>query len=209
MADRLIFQSSVFKIQRCEYTAHACLIKDQEDAKEVMAHISLGYYSAHCAPYAFRLVEETGEVTEASEDLGEFLAGNTLMAVIRSFESIYRPAEASVLVMITRKVLGCFVPEMIQQLKYNAIRTCAHKALSKLNKKLFLPRQLKITPDHEPETVMTGETHTSERKETTKRNPLPTPAIQFNPDSLKIPLVPQRTKAERAAYRPGHFRDKS
>jgi hypothetical protein len=173
-----------------------------------MAHISLGYYSAHCAPYALRLVEENGEVSEAFEDLGEFLAGNTLMAVIRSFENIYRPAEASVLVMITRKVLGCFVPEMVQQLKYNAIRTCAHKALSKLNKKLFHPRQLNDEPDHAPETIA-RETDPSEKKETTKRNPLPTPSIQFNPDTLNIPSIPQRTKAERAAYRPGHFRDKS
>jgi hypothetical protein len=210
MGDRLIFQSTVFRIQKVEYTAHACLVTDVEDAKEVMAHISLGYYSAHCAPYALRLVDETGEITETYEDLGEFYAGNTLMAVIRSFESLYKSVDASVLVMITRKVSGCFVPDMIQNMKYNAIRTCAVKALTKLNKKMFQTKKVKDRAHHrEPESPIAvavfSENVVTEKKE--RRNPLPTPSINFDPDSFGIPPIQQKSKADRGNYRPGHFRD--
>jgi hypothetical protein len=210
MSDRLIFQSTEFRIQKVEYMAHACLVTGFEDAKEVMAHISLGYYSAHCAPYALRLVEETGEISEIYEDLGEFYAGNTLMAVIRSFDSLYKSVDASILVMITRKVSGCFVTDMIQNMKYNAIRTCAVKALTKLNKKMFQQKKPKDRSHRrEPESpvavTVLSENVVTDKKE--RRNPLPTPSINFDPDSFGIPPIQQKSKADRGAYRPGHFRD--
>lgn len=213
MSDRLIFQSTGFRIQKVEYMAHACVVTSFEDAKEVMAHISLGYYSAHCAPYALRLVGESGEISEVYEDLGEFYAGNTLIAVLRSFESLYKSVDVSILVMMTRKVSGCFVTDMIQNMKYNAIRTCAVKALTKLNKKMFQQNKTKERSHHpphrEPETPVAGtvlsENVVTEKKE--RRNPLPTPAINFDPDSFGIPPIQHKSKADRGAYRPGHFRD--
>lgn len=222
MGDRLVFQSPIFKIQKCEYIAHACLVTNYEDAKDVMAHISLGYYSANCAPYAILLKEDYHEYSEIYEDLGEFLAGNTLMSVLKSYENIYKSAEVCVLVMITRKIYGCFVTDMIQNMKYNAIRTCANKALIKLNKKMFQSRSKEsVRQQQQPETTitipnpslnMTATTSAIDNDNTInkkdKRKVLPTSSINFNPDSFGIPAIPQpKSKEERNQYRPGHFKD--
>lgn len=154
MSDRLIFQSPIYKLYKCEYIAHVCQIFSFEDAKEVMAFISLSYYSAHCSPYAIRLYSnETNEVNEIYEDLGEFNASQILISVLRSYESLYQTYSPSnnnnnnnnneniggisILLMLTRKVYGCFVTDMIQNNKYNAIRVCATKAITKFNKKMF------------------------------------------------------------------------
>mmetsp|Transcript_22432 Transcript_22432/g.32715 ORF Transcript_22432/g.32715 Transcript_22432/m.32715 type:complete len:210 (-) Transcript_22432:72-701(-) len=203
--DRLIYQSTVFQLKKCEYMAHACIVASYEDAKDMIAKISLGYYSAHCSPYALRLDSDNG-VEEYNDDMGEFSAGSTLASCLRSFENLYSQVNgANILLVLTRKVSGCFVTDMIQHQKYNAIRTCGHKALNKLNKHTVIP----ILPPRKDTGNSAHSTQPEEQAPVThidakfKRPVLPTPAIRFDPDKFDLPPIPN--SADKRKGRSGHF----
>lgn len=84
--------------------------------------------------------EEENNEADTYEDNGEFSAGAILAACLRNCEKHYkegaggvRASTGNILLVVTRKVQGCFVADMVQPLKYSAIRACAMQALERLN----------------------------------------------------------------------------
>jgi hypothetical protein len=101
--------------------------------------------------------EEEGGDGELQGDNGEFSAGAILAACLRNCEKLYgssckREGEGgtgNVLLVVTRRVRGCFVADMVQPLKYTAIRACAAQALDRLNFHLAT-RHLERAPQEAP-----------------------------------------------------------
>ena len=92
-----------------------------------------------------------------------------------------------------------------QHQKYNAIRTCGHKALNKLNKHTVIP----ILPPRKDTGNSAHSTQPEEQAPVThidakfKRPVLPTPAIRFDPDKFDLPPIPN--SADKRKGRSGHF----
>lgn len=91
--------------------------------------------------------DDEGEGAELQGDNGEFSAGAVLASCLRHCDKLYgssckRPGEGgtgNVLLVVTRRVHGCFVVDAVQSLKYAAIRQSAQAALQLLNQHLAAP----------------------------------------------------------------------
>lgn len=209
--NRPIFQSSVVKLRKIEYTAHACIVQSYEDAIDVVTRISLDCYSAQCAPYAMRLEDGDG-IREIYEDQGEFTAGSTLASCLKSFEKKYNSVSgANILVVVTRKVSGFFVGDIIQHQKFNAIKTCGMHALKKLNKHV-IPRgvetdMIENKGDRRIDPVEITSDPDQVKKAGNSR-PVHKPAtVNFDPGNFDLPAIPEpRRKNKRPG--PGHFMDR-
>jgi hypothetical protein len=99
---------------------------------------------------------EQEQEQELSADNGEFSAGAILASCLRQNEKLYgssckREGEGgtgNLILVVTRKVQGCFVADSVQALKYGAIRRCATQALALLHHHLatrHLPEQPSLT----------------------------------------------------------------
>ena len=158
-----VYLSNVVRAhRRVHYIGHALEMPanaTEADMLDYVARISTQCYSAECAPYAFRLhtdnvqrtrrgkyweeqlFDEEDEERKTCDDNGEFSAGSILAACLRNCEKKYskRGVEGiggntgNILLVVTRKVEGCFVTDMVQPLKYSAIRSCGTQALERLN----------------------------------------------------------------------------
>ena len=208
--NRPIYQSQPFRIKKLEYVGHACIIQSYADGLDVVARISLDCYSAQCSPYAMRLDDEEG-IREVYEDHGEFTAGGTLASCLKSFEKKYSGVNgANILLVVTRKVFGCFVADMVQHQKFNAIRTCGMNALRKMNKHV-IPSGAGIEPVDKTTAsdTMTSELPPESNKSEMKRPSYKPAAVTFDPDSFGLPPLPDTTaKAYKRERRSGHFMDK-
>jgi hypothetical protein len=125
------------------------------------------------------------------------------MACLQAFEKQFTSLIGfKILVMITRRIEGCFVSDMIQQQKYNAIRTCAQKALAKLNKYAFASHIAR--KGDQVNGSVDNQLSKTNQPSRFKRNILPTPAIRMDANSISIPHPRDTTKKKE---RPGHFLD--
>jgi hypothetical protein len=211
--NRPIFQSPVIQLKRIEYTGHACIVQSFEDALDVVTRISLDCYSAQCAPYAIRLEEEDG-IREIYEDQGEFTAGSTLASCLKSFEKKYSTVNgANILLVVTRKVSGFFVGDMIQHQKFNAIKNCGMNALKKLNKHV-IPRGVELelaenTTGNQDTMAYSMENAVEPAKKSGSSRPTHKPAtVSFDPGNFDLPAIPEPRRKDNKRPGPGHFMDR-
>mmetsp|Transcript_35520 Transcript_35520/g.36187 ORF Transcript_35520/g.36187 Transcript_35520/m.36187 type:complete len:207 (+) Transcript_35520:261-881(+) len=123
-SDPQILHSQPNRIQRCEFSGHACNISSVYQAREIIADVRR-ITASDSSPFAFRVVEDD-KLHEIFEDCGEFICGTILLKMMQ-VQNI-----SNAIVIVSKKVYGCFVTDMIQQSKLVAVKKTCGDALKLL-----------------------------------------------------------------------------
>ncbi len=128
------YQSDAYIIKKCIYTAHAFVIETYEDAETILNKISNSNLGLASQSYAIRIFGD--QYFECCDDDGDFGSGDMILSCLKScnlrFGTVNK--DRSILLVVTLQVKGCFVSDMIANMKYNAIRTCCRNSLDKLDR---------------------------------------------------------------------------
>lgn len=132
-AEYNIKSGAAVRVRKVIYRGHATTIYSVDNAVQILEHIGHCTRSDDILPFALRLVEGD-ETIEIAEDNNEFAGGATLASCLKEYKGY------NIMICVSRHVEGCYVSDMIQELKLRSIKEAAISALD------ILHRELKKTP---------------------------------------------------------------
>ena len=178
----MIFHGSPCRIQKCEYMAHACIVQSKEICSRLINYLSIQYQSPVRNPSVMR-IRNTNSVDEDVDDCGDFGSGQIILSSLQNAEQRCRDLRSTnILVVVTCKVKGRFVVDMIQHMKHRPIMLTCQSALSHLTQYFD-----KIHPSRSRQNLNTA------LNENNVLSPVNT--ITFDPASIGIPDISQRMKS--------------
>lgn len=113
------------RVRKVIYTGHASTIYSVDSACRILDQIGQRTGSEDILPFALKLVEGD-DCIEIAEDNNEFACGEALARCLDKYEGY------NIMVCVSRHVEGCYVSDMIQQYKIQAVKEAATSALELL-----------------------------------------------------------------------------
>ena len=124
--DTLLFESQDFVLKRTViYRGYAASISSIDESVSVIKNIGKQGKYIEVIPFAIRLLEN-GELKEFHEDNGEWGAGIMLHEILTKYDAV------NCMLVLTRKVKGCFPPDSLQSEKAIYIKEACESALLSL-----------------------------------------------------------------------------
>lgn len=170
----IIFHGTAQRLQKCEFVAHACLIQHPDQCPPLIDYICTKYQSPVRNPYVRRL-RSFNSSDEIMDDCGDFGSAQIISSCIQHAEHNCGGFRfANILVLVTCKVKGCFVVDMIQHLKHRPIMVSCQSALAQLAEHLE-----KLYPSKSRQKLHTAQIDSIATS--------PVNTVTFDPASIGIP----------------------